>query len=253
MARISAAIFSLPFVFRFLVNAESLGMGLILNWPKCALDVLRVALNARCERKETVKRKFTIRRKKRIQKRVKPKGRQRIARRKRGNVLPFKKPNTARQYFSLSRKNQDAWDSIGHVISKIRAGMTLPKAAKEFGLSSKTAISLGHSALRKRKNGRYVAKKEDQLLRIVNALTTEGRKEIATRDSRQASLVGSHWAAVQKFLQTGDDSALLRFAKKRIVDARGKRYRLLTDLKELERLASAGVLTFESMYAGGAR
>jgi hypothetical protein len=174
-------------------------------------------------------------------------------RKKRGNALPFKRPKTARQYFLLSPKNQGTWDSIGHVISKIREGMTLPKAAKEFGLSPKTAISLGRSALRKQRNGRYVAKKEDQLLRVVNALTTEGRKEIATRDSRQASLVGGHCAAVQKFLQTGDDSALLKFAKKRIVDARGKRYRLLTDLKELERLGSAGVLRFESMYAGGTR
>jgi hypothetical protein len=118
--------------------------------------------------------------------------------------------------------------------------------------SDVSGFNLGRSALRKRKNGRYVAKKIDQLLRVVNVLTTEGRKEIATRDSRQASLVGGHWAAVQKFIQTGDDSALLKFAKKRIVDARRKRYLLLTDLKELERLASAGVLRFESMYAGGA-
>jgi len=131
--------------------------------------------------------------------------------------------------------------------------MTLPKASREFGLDPKTVITFGRSALRKQKNGRYVAKKLDQLLRVVNVLTTEGRKQIATRDSRQASLVGGHWAAVQKFLQTGDDSALLKFAKKRIVDARRKRYPLLTDLKELERLASAGVLRFESMYAGGSR
>jgi hypothetical protein len=173
-------------------------------------------------------------------------------RRRKAKAPRFKKPNTARHYYSLSPKNQETWDSVGHVISKMREGMTLPKAAKEFGLTPKTVITLGRSALRKQKNGRYVAKKTDQLLRVINVLTTEGRKEIATRDSRQASLVGSHWAAVQKFLQTGDDSALLKFAKKRIVDARRKRYPLLTDLKELERLASAGVLRFESMYAGGA-
>jgi hypothetical protein len=167
--------------------------------------------------------------------------------------FPFKKPNTARQYFLLSPKNQETWDSLGHVISKIRQGITLPKAAKEYGLKSKMVIAFGRPALRKQKNGRYVAKKTDQLLRVVNALTTEGRKEIATRDSRQASLVGGHWAAVQKFLQTGDDSALLQFAKKRIVDTRGNRYRLLTDLNELERQGSAGVLRFESMYAGGTR
>jgi hypothetical protein len=166
---------------------------------------------------------------------------------------PFKKPTTARQYFLLSPKDQETWDSIGHVVSKIRGGMTLPKAAKEFGLTPKIVVALGRSALRKQKNGRYVGKKADQLLRVVNVLTLEGRKEVATRDSRQASLVGGHWAAVQKFLQTGDDSALLKFAKRRIVDARRKRYLLLTDLKELERLGSAGVLRFESMYAGGAR
>jgi hypothetical protein len=181
------------------------------------------------------------------------KGHKRIARRKRGNTLPFNKPNTARQYFSLSPKNQETWDSIGHVISKMREGMTFPKAAKEFSLPPKTVITLGRSALRKQKNGRYVAKKTDQLLRVINVLTTEGRKEIATRDSRQASLVGGHWAAVQRFLQTGDDSALLKFNKKKIVDARRKRFALLTDPKELERLGSAGVLSFESMYAGGSR
>ena len=71
-------------------------------------------------------------------------------------------------------------------------------------------------------------------------------------------LVGKYSVSVEasgfkKFLQTGDDSALLKFEKKRIVDARRKRYQLLTDLKELERQGSAGVLRFESMYAGSAR
>ena len=165
----------------------------------------------------------------------------------------FKKPTTAKQYFALSPKQQETWNSIGHALSKMREGLTLSKAAKEFGISPKIVITLGRSALRKQKNGRYVAKKTDQLLRVVNVLNGDGRKEVATRDSRQASLVGSHWAAVQKFLQTGDDSALLKFTKKKIVDARRKRFALLTDPKELERLGSAGVLSFESLYAGGAR
>ena len=181
------------------------------------------------------------------------KNKRRSTRSQKAKALPFRKPNTARQYFSLSPKNQEIWDSVGHVVSKMREGVTLPKAAKEFGLSPRIVINLGRSALRKQRNRRYVAKKIDQLLRVVNVLTTEGRKEIATRDSRQASLVGGHWAAVQKFLQTGDDSALLKFDKKKIVDARRKRYLLLTDLRELERLGSAGVLRFESMYAGGSR
>jgi hypothetical protein len=184
---------------------------------------------------------------------MKKKRQGRSKRQRKTKGLPFKKPNTARQYFSLSPRNQQTWDSIGHVVSRMRDGVTLSKAAKEFGMKPNTVITLGRSALRKQKNGRFVAKKFDQLLRVVNVLSTKGRTEIATRDSRQASLVGGHWAAVQKFLQTGDDSALLKFVKRRIVDVRRKRYLLLTDLKELERLGSAGVLRFESMYAGGAR
>ena len=184
---------------------------------------------------------------------MKKKHQRRSKRQRKTKPLPFKKPNTARQYFSLTPKNQETWDSIGHVISKLREGATLPKAAREFGLAPKTVITFGRSALRKQKNGRYVAKKTDQLLRVVNVLTARGRKEIATRDSRQASLIGGHWAAVQKYLQTGDDEALLKFKGKSIVDASVKRHRLLTNLAQLNRLASAGVLSFESMYAGGLR
>ena len=108
---------------------------------------------------------------------------------------------------------------------------------------------LGRPALRK-KNGRYVATKSDHLLRVLPIVKRNGKQVIATRDSRQASLVGSYWAAVQRYLQTGDDTALLKFRKTRIVDASGKRHRLLTDLAELKRLASAGVLSFESLYGG---
>jgi hypothetical protein len=175
------------------------------------------------------------------------------ARRRKAKGFSFNKPNTARQYFSLSPKNQETWDSIGHVISKMKEGMTLPKAAKEFSLAPKTVLALGRSALRKQKNGRYVAKKTDHLLRVLTVLTAKGKNEIAMRDSRQASLIGSYWAAVQRYLQTGDDSGLLKFKKTRVADASGKRHRLLTDLNELGRQASAGVLSFESMYAGGSR
>src|SRR6266478_1923326 len=93
-------------------------------------------------------------------------------------------------------------------------------------------VRLGRSALRKR-NGRYVVTKTDRLLRVLTILGKKGKKKIATRDSRQASLFGSHWAAVQRYLQIGDDAHLMKFNDKRVVDASGKRHRLLTNLKEL--------------------
>jgi hypothetical protein len=134
----------------------------------------------------------------------------------------------------------------------MRGGVSLLKASKEFGIGPTIVIKLGRPALRKR-NGRFVATNTDCLLRVVTILGIKGRHEIATRDSRQASLIGSHWAAVQRYLQTGDDTALLKFKNKRVIDADGRRHRFLTNLEELDRLASAGVLSFETIYSGGAQ
>jgi hypothetical protein len=73
-------------------------------------------------------------------------------------------------------------------------------------------------------------------------------REIAIRDSREATLLAKYWIAVHKFLETGDSSGLRRIRRKTVTDVDGKRNRLINDLIELERLASAGVLSFESLY-----
>jgi hypothetical protein len=160
-------------------------------------------------------------------------------------------PTTARQYFSRSRKFQETWDAVAHVISKMRAErVSLRKASKEFGIHPDIVLKFGRSALQKQRNGKYAARKTDHLLRILSILTPKGRREIAVRDSRQASLLGQYWAAVQRYLQTGDDSALREFKGKKITDASGKRHPLITDLEQLNTLGSAGVLSFESLYAG---
>jgi hypothetical protein len=171
--------------------------------------------------------------------------------RRQGSQLHLRRPTTPRQYYAMSQRDQEIWDSVVHVISRMRDGVSLNRASEEFGITSSTVIELGRPALRKR-NGQYVPTKTDRLLRVVTALTVKGKEVIATRDSRQASLVGGHWAAVQRYLQTGDHSALLRFQGTKVIDANKKRHLLLTNLKEIDRLASAGVLSFESIYAGGA-
>jgi hypothetical protein len=160
-------------------------------------------------------------------------------------------PTTSRQYFSRSKQFQEAWDSVGQVISKMRSGrISLRRASKEIGINPDVVLKFGRSALRKRKNGKYAAKTADRLLRILSILTPDGRREIAVRDSHHASLLGKYWAAVQRYLQTGDDSALRKFKGKKITDASGKRHPLITDLRQLDTLGSAGVLSFESLYAG---
>ena len=184
-------------------------------------------------------------------------------RRQRTRVTPKKKqpkrghhqnkndaPTTARDYFSRSKRFQETWDSVAHAISKMRStsSLSLRRAAREFGVSPAQVVRLGRSALRKQKSGRYAARKTDRLLRVLSVLTPQGKQEIALRDSRQASVIGSYWDAVQRYLQSGDDSALRKFRGEKITDESRRRHALLTDLNELNRLGSAGVLSFESLY-----
>ena len=81
---------------------------------------------------------------------------------------------------------------------------------------------------------------------------SQGLQEIAVRGSSVASRIGAYMNAVQKYLRTGDPSSLEKFQSSELVDEKGKRIKLVTDLAELRRLASAGVLSFESLYGSAA-
>jgi len=160
-------------------------------------------------------------------------------------------PRTLRQFSAMPARSQDRWNRVTHVVSKMRAdGVSLKHASKEFGLDPRTVIRWAKPALRKRVNGRYTARVTDKLLRVLTIPSPEGVREIGMRDSRQASRLGQYWAAVRKYLATGDASGVEQFRGKHITDSSRKRIPLLTDLKELDRLGSAGSLSFEGLYAG---
>lgn len=162
-------------------------------------------------------------------------------------------PRTSDQFSSMSERAQDQWIHLTNAISLMRAkGISLPKASREHGLDPRTVVRLGKAGLKKRANGRYSARPTDNLLRVLLMPTGDGLREVAVRDSRQATLLAEYWVAVHKYLETGDASALRKIRRKTITDADGKRVRLTKDLAELERLGSAGVLSFESLYARAA-
>lgn len=159
-------------------------------------------------------------------------------------------PRTADQYFAKSPLFQDKWNRATHAISKMRAdGLSLRQASREYGIDARTVVRLGGSALRKGSNGRYKAKRRDHLLRVMVIPTENGLREVATRDSGQASQIAEYSNAVHKYLETGNDAALRKLPRKTVTDASGKRVRLITDLADLDRLGSAGVLSFESLYS----
>jgi hypothetical protein len=97
--------------------------------------------------------------------------------------------------------------------------------------------------------GRQGTRYRSAKLRVLVLPTIEGLIEIVVSDPRVASVIGRYWNAVRLFLETGDDSTIRRFRGKYVTDAAGQATALLTDLDELERLGSLGVLSFESIYA----
>ena len=162
-------------------------------------------------------------------------------------------PQSLDEYLATSDNFKESWNRTEHVVSKMRHdGLSLHQVALEFHISTRTVLRLAGSALRKRRDGKYAARSRDQLLRVLVIPTPDGLREIGVRDSREASLVGKYWAAVQKYLQTGDASALKKIRRKQIKGADGKMIVLVKDLSELDRLGSAGVMSFESLYAKAA-
>jgi hypothetical protein len=161
----------------------------------------------------------------------------------------FAAPENLEQYFALTERDQDIWSDVGQIVTKVKRGATFAGACRELGRGPRTVQRLAKPALRKRRNGRWAVKGTERLLRVLQKLTPEGRQEIGIRDSRQASILGDYWHAIDLYRDTGDSSKVFTFRDKYVIDADGERVPFLTDLTEIDRLGSAGFLSFESLYA----
>ncbi len=159
-------------------------------------------------------------------------------------------PRTLQQYLAMSPNEQDLWNSISQVPGRMRSdNVSLAEACRDLGVFPDEVLRLARPAFRKLANGEYAAKDRDEIFRMLCILSKEeGLIEFPTTDSRQASLIGIFWNAVRHYLRTGDPFELNSLKHRAVRDPTGKRVPLLTDLKEIERRAYAGVLRFESIY-----
>jgi hypothetical protein len=156
---------------------------------------------------------------------------------------------TYKEYLAKPVYFRVQYERMIEVISRMRRErVSLPKAARELRIRQETVVELGGSALKRLPGGRYVAKPVDTLLRILLLPSYKGNREVAFRDSREASLVGDYWNAVQSFLSTDHATLLRQLRRKWVLDENGNRVQLLTDLKELRRQGLAGEFSFESIY-----
>jgi hypothetical protein len=126
--------------------------------------------------------------------------------------------------------------------------LSLTRAARVARTTRATVRKYGHQAVIKTPGGRYAVTPSDRLTRHIWILTERGRVEIAVRGSRQAERIARHMAAVDRYLRTGDAEALAEFQGQR-VRSRYEAHPFLTDTQVLDRLAHAGEVSFERLYA----
>ncbi len=131
-------------------------------------------------------------------------------------------PKNSGQYFALPETEQERWNRVVHVISKMRSGgISLTQASRDFNIDRRLVVARAGSALKKNKSGRYVVGRSDRLLRVLVIPSTEGLKEVAVRGSSATSKLAEYSDAVQRYLRIGDSLPLGKFRIVKLKDEKG--------------------------------
>ncbi|HEX4738684.1 MAG TPA: hypothetical protein VH331_14095 [Allosphingosinicella sp.] len=146
-----------------------------------------------------------------------------------------------------TRKPIKGEDRLEAALKALRRTGKQGDAAKEAGVSpERLRRFLRENALAERRGRRWQI--TDQRLRHMRVLTAGQSKMLRISGFDQASVVGSHLAAVRRFLETNDIAELEPFKGRSVKDAAGKSHPLETDPNSLYRLAAAGGEGFEQVY-----
>ncbi len=121
--------------------------------------------------------------------------------------------------------------------------ITLDQAARRAG-TTEAKVRSGAPGAVTETDGRWIVKPTDRLTRRMRILTGGQVVEVDVRGSRQASLVGRHWAAIRRYLDLADEAPLRALAGKRVSG-----YELECDPDEILALAQTGQLNVPSIYA----
>jgi hypothetical protein len=126
-------------------------------------------------------------------------------------------------------------------------GLSLTRAARKAHTTPETVRRYVGSALLRTRGGRWAATSFDRFTRRVWFLTPRGPVEVIVRNSRTASRIARHMAAVRTYLQGSGTAALQEFVGKSVRSG-GVSYPFVTDLRVLDRLAHAGLIGIERLY-----
>ena len=94
-----------------------------------------------------------------------------------------------------------------------------------------------------RSNGSLQVTSGDRMYRSMYIYSAGSAVTVDVRGSKVASLVGQYHAAIKRYLEHGDEAALLRFKGKMVGG-----FELEADLDVIDELARRGGFDFESIY-----
>ena len=125
------------------------------------------------------------------------------------------------------------------VLRLMRNGISYSKAIEKTGISKKDAIRNLGKYLYKSK-GKWKVTTTDRIeVEMLIYDRNAGQISIITTNSKDRTLIGSYFNAINRALKTGDSSLLKRFIDIHITDANGTKHFFVTDLECLYEINEA--------------
>lgn len=127
------------------------------------------------------------------------------------------------------------------ILRAMRKGANLSQMTEKFGMKSKDALMhLGRYLYKE--NGKWKVTKTDSLEVEMRFYDKDaGHTTIVTTSSKDRSLIGEYFNAVDKTLKDGDISRLKKFANIKIIDSAGNEHSFETRLDRLYEIEEAQV------------
>ncbi len=123
-------------------------------------------------------------------------------------------------------------------------GVSLHHAAKDAGTTPATVHRYLPAALRRLKNGHWLATKSDRYVRHVNLPGLHGPVRVRVHGSEEARFASSYLASIARWEKTGDVAELAPFHGKKVGG-----FELVTSARSLRTLDDAGLLQLDTLYA----
>lgn len=143
-------------------------------------------------------------------------------------------PVYKRSWSSITRRELNHREKSLEVLSKVRKGQSLSKASRELHTTPDTVLN--NTGSFKKSKGKWIAKSQDRISRIMSIYENGKQEWVEIKDSRIASKIGKYNSAVNEFLRTSNSKVLKPF-RKPFKDFNGKKHYFETDPNKLNEIA----------------